>query len=144
MGRDRSDSCAIAPPPTPQLRRAPVCRRRRLWLAGAGYALFITTLAVGNGFVAPERGVRLNMLGHDFLPFYTAGTLVREGRHRELYHLDAIRAAEHRIADMVDLPLGVYRSDDARFFDPASVNSSVPCLLGNMRLAACCATRKPP
>jgi hypothetical protein len=106
LGRDRSDSCAIAPPPTPQLRRAPVCRRRRLWLAGAGYALFITTLAVGNGFVAPERGVRLNMLGHDFLPFYTAGTLVREGRHRELYHLDAIRAAEHRIADMVDLPLG--------------------------------------
>lgn len=85
------------PPPT-------LCRR--LWLAGGGFALFLVTLVVGNWFVAPERAVNLSMLGHDFLPFYTAGTFVREGRHRDLYDLPALRAAEGDIARAAGLEIG--------------------------------------
>ena len=46
------------------------------------------------------------MLGHDFLPFYTAGSLVREGRHRQLYDLDAVTAAERSTAADAGLELG--------------------------------------
>src|SRR5687767_5363168 len=46
------------------------------------------------------------MLGHDFLPFYTAGTMVREGRPHDLYDLAAIKAAEYETARQSHLDLG--------------------------------------
>ena len=72
--------------------------RKRLWLFGASVALFVLTLLIGNAFVAPDRALNSRMLGHDFVPFYAAGQLVREGHHHDLYDLHALRAAEQRIA----------------------------------------------
>src|SRR5438105_1228270 len=86
------------------LRRA--TPRRRMWECGIAVALVMITVAVGNAFVPPEKAVHVNLLGHDFLAFYTAGTFVREGRHGELYDLQAVRQFEHEIARSNGLELG--------------------------------------
>lgn len=45
-------------------------------------------------------------MGYDFLPFYAAGTFVREGNPRAMYDLDMIRARERQIATENGLQLG--------------------------------------
>jgi hypothetical protein len=80
--------------------------RKRLWLAGAGLALFLLTFVVGNGFIRRDRAVARADLGHDFLAFYTAATFVRDGHDRQLYDLDAVRQAESATARAAGIDLG--------------------------------------
>lgn len=46
------------------------------------------------------------MLGHDFLPFYTAGTFARTGHADQLYNLHAVRRFEQQVAAKNSLELG--------------------------------------
>jgi hypothetical protein len=62
------------------------------------WAIFIATLAVGNAFIARQRAVTANMLGHDFMPFYMAGTYVRQGRLGDLYDLPASKSYQQELA----------------------------------------------
>jgi hypothetical protein len=82
----------------------------RLWQGGIAVAIVVTTLAVANFVISPQRAVQSTMLGHDFLAFYTAGTFAREDRPQDLYDLDAVRAFEHQTARANQLEL-----DDASF-----------------------------
>lgn len=80
--------------------------RVRLWQVGG--LLAIWTLVVGGAnFVLPaDRAVTPAMLGHDFLPFYMAGTLVRQGRLDQLYDLETSQRFQRRIADTNGMRLG--------------------------------------
>jgi hypothetical protein len=80
--------------------------RKRLWLAGAGLAVFLLTFVVGNGVIRRDRAVTRADLGHDFLAFYTAATFVRDGRYHQLYDLDAVRRAEQATAHAAGIDLG--------------------------------------
>ena len=82
-------------------RQATPCER--LWISGGAIAVFLLTIVVGNHFVAPDRSVTREMLGHDFLAFYTAGSFVREGRAHDLYNLDAVRDFEQATAHAAGL-----------------------------------------
>ncbi len=88
----------------PALWRTPP--RRRLWLTGSAMAIFLLTLIVGNQFIPRSKAVTGSMLGHDFLPFYTAGTFLRQGRIHDLYNLDAVRDFEQSTAHGVGLEVG--------------------------------------
>jgi hypothetical protein len=85
-------------------RRASVCKR--LWMSGGVIAVFLLTLVIGNQFIAADRSVTREMLGHDFLAFYTAGSFVRDGRARELYNLDSVRDFEQSTAHSAGLEVG--------------------------------------
>ena len=84
--------------------RASVCKR--LWICGGCLAVFLGTIVIGNGFVAKDKSVTREMLGHDFLAFYTAGSLVREGRTRDLYNLDVVKNFEQATAHRAGLEVG--------------------------------------
>jgi hypothetical protein len=81
-----------------------VCRR--LWLGGLAAALFLGILLIGNAVITPGRSVRAQMLGHDFVAFYTAGSLVRQGHIDELYDIGAVGAFERRLDEQAHLDLG--------------------------------------
>lgn len=72
--------------------------RNHLWLGGGGIALFIITLAIGNAFQSDNRALTSQMLGHDFLAFYTGGTFARQGRFEQLYDLQTVKQFEHETA----------------------------------------------
>jgi len=80
--------------------------RRRLWRAGSLLALFISTFLVGNFFLPQDEKVTAKMLGHDFLVFYTAGTMARTGHFNELYDLTTINARESAIGQAAGLNIG--------------------------------------
>jgi hypothetical protein len=80
--------------------------RRRLWLAGSAMALFLVTLLIGNLCIPRDKAVTREMIGHDFLAFYTAGALVRQGQYRNLYNLDVVRDAEQSTAHTAGLEVG--------------------------------------
>ena len=80
--------------------------RKRLWLAGAGLALFLLTFVVGNGMIRRDHAVTRADLGHDFLAFYTGAAFVRDGRSRDLYDLEAVRRAESATARAAGIDLG--------------------------------------
>jgi hypothetical protein len=80
--------------------------RKRLWQFGIAMALLIVTLGAVNLFLPRHKSVAPEMLGHDFLPFYTAGLLVRSGCTDVLYDLGTIKAAEHEIAEKNGLEIG--------------------------------------
>lgn len=69
-------------------------------------ALFVATLLAAGGVVAPARSAPLDRIGHDFLPFYAAGSLVREGRGNQIYDVDTLRQREREIAESNHLALG--------------------------------------
>ena len=69
-------------------------------------ALFMMTVAVTNAFVGPDKAVTPSMLGHDFLPFYSAGTFVCNGMPDMLYDLPMTSATEHEIAAKNNLDIG--------------------------------------
>lgn len=80
--------------------------RKRLWkIAGAGLAV----LAVFLFFVVkwqmedPTPGLSQ---GHDLLPSYVAGKLVREGHARQMYDTDVVFAAERQIGQEARLSFG--------------------------------------
>jgi hypothetical protein len=80
--------------------------RRRLWQGGILLFAFLATLVIGNRFIPQDRAVPLDMLGRDFLPFYTAGTFAREGNFKALYDLDAVKQYEQAVAKVNGLELG--------------------------------------
>jgi hypothetical protein len=75
-------------------------------MSGGAIAAFLLTLVIGNQFIAADRSVTREMLGHDFLAFYTAGSFVRQGRARELYNLDSVREFEQATAHAAGLEVG--------------------------------------
>ena len=79
---------------------------KRLWMAGGILGVFLLTLVIGNNFAASDKSVTRQMLGHDFLAFYTAGSFVREGRARDLYNLNAVRDFEQATAQAAGLKVG--------------------------------------
>jgi hypothetical protein len=68
--------------------------------------LFVATVAVANGVLARDAGPAASRLGLDFLPFYAAGTFIRDGRPARMYDIDALRAREREIAAASGLALG--------------------------------------
>ena len=81
--------------------------RKRLWIGGSLLLWMTLTMAVANPYLSPPgQSVSRDMLGHDFLVFYAAGTLVREGRSDQLYDLDAIRRIEHEAGAAVGWSIG--------------------------------------
>jgi hypothetical protein len=91
--------------PIPHLLR-PTPLRKRLWQGGVALFVFIATVTVSNAFSHSDKAVTGNMLGHDFLAFYTAGTFVREGRYQELYNLESVKDFQHELAKKNGLELG--------------------------------------
>ena len=85
-------------------RRATLCKR--LWMSGGILAVFLLTIVIGNHFIAKDKSVTREMLGHDFLAFYTAGSFVLDGRSRDLYNLDAVRDFEQATAHHAGLEVG--------------------------------------
>ena len=61
-------------------------------------ALFVATSALWLCLVSPGFDACRRAFGRDFLAFYAAGTMVREGRGADLYDLDAIRRVEQHVA----------------------------------------------
>jgi alpha-1,2-mannosyltransferase len=80
--------------------------RRRIWKAAGLVAAFIFTLVIANGFLPYRRAVTRDMLGHDFLTFYSAGTFARAGQFDRLYDLSAIKAREAAIGHAAGLTVG--------------------------------------
>ena len=80
--------------------------RRRLWQAGILLFAFLATLVIGNRFIPSDRAIAVDMLGRDFLPFYTAGTFAREGNFKALYDLDAVKQYEQAVAKVNGMDLG--------------------------------------
>jgi len=72
--------------------------RRRLWQGGVLIFAFLMTLVIGNRHLPADQKVALDSLGRDFMPFYTAGTFVREGNHQALYDLESVKQFEHALA----------------------------------------------
>jgi len=68
--------------------------RQLLWKLASLLSLFMLTLLIGNRFVSPDKAVRRDMIGHDFLAFYSAGTLARTGQFQNLYDLTTIKRLE--------------------------------------------------
>jgi hypothetical protein len=86
------------------LRPAPL--RKRLWQGGGALLVLVLTFVIGNVFVSPDKAVNSQMLGHDFLAFYTAGTFARLQKFDLLYDLGAVREVEHAVARKNDLEIG--------------------------------------
>ena len=87
----------------------PHALRKSLWLGGLGVGLFLSILVAHEAEVRLSDGSSRLMLGEDFVPVYTAGTLVRQGRWAELYSIDSIARIEHQVVKDADLePLPVY------------------------------------
>lgn len=78
----------------------------RLWQGAGVVAAVVLTIVVANFLLPPDRSVGRKMLGHDFLAFYTAGTLVNEGRYDQLYNLSAARDIQQRVGAEHNLELG--------------------------------------
>ena len=70
--------------------------RKRLWQAGGLIAILIFTLWTGNLFLSKDKAFDVHMYGHDFLPFYTAGQLIRTGLGSNLYDPVLTRQLEHK------------------------------------------------
>lgn len=80
--------------------------RKRLWGGACAVALFVATSITGLLFLTPRYEACRRAFGHDFLAFYAAGTLVREGRAGELYDLDAVAALQRETAASAGLETG--------------------------------------
>ncbi|HEX8913322.1 MAG TPA: glycosyltransferase family 87 protein [Humisphaera sp.] len=92
----------------PALRRSSY--RRRLWMLAAGVALFLAIATGGEmarrAAAAPKTAADGGVFALDFIAFYTGGTFVREGRHRELFDIPAVAAYQHELARQNGADLG--------------------------------------
>jgi alpha-1,2-mannosyltransferase len=70
--------------------------QKRLWKVGGLIAIFQLTLAITNFFLPAGKTFDSHMYGHDFLPFYTAGQLVRSGHADQLYDPAAVASLERQ------------------------------------------------
>jgi len=77
----------------------------RLWQAGGLVAAIVLTVVVLNQLLPAEKSVGGEMLGHDFLAFYTAGTVVNNGNTGDLYSLSYANTFQHEIGRWFDLDL---------------------------------------
>lgn len=79
--------------------------RKRLWQCGLGFMLFLVTLVTFSHIAGPGTDL-LSTSGPDFLPSYTAGLFVRQGRFDLLMDMKAETAAQLRIRreSGLDLP----------------------------------------
>jgi alpha-1,2-mannosyltransferase len=68
----------------------------------------VATLLTANAVLAPHTAPLLSHVGHDFLPFYAAGSLLREGNPGAMYDVALLRVRERQIADAADLPHGSF------------------------------------
>src|SRR5688572_22254299 len=73
--------------------RRPERLRGRLWAAGGALALVALCLAAVEVARAVRQPAGQLSLGHDLLPSYTAGLLVREGRAHLLYDTQGFEQA---------------------------------------------------
>lgn len=80
--------------------------RVRLWQVGGLLAVLTLVLGSANLFLPADARVTASMLGHDFLPFYMAGTMARQGDIDALYDLQAARDFQQHLAQANDLVLG--------------------------------------
>ena len=100
--------------------------RYQLWFGGAWVGLFVLTIVIAQTIARSTDGSHQLSLGGDFLPAYAAGTLVREGRSRDVYRPAAVEQIERRIvgeADLAPLPFyGPYLNPPffAAFYAPLS------------------------
>ncbi len=78
----------------------------RWWQMCSLMGLFVACLVAGNAFLAGDRAVTRSMLGQDFLAFYTAASMVRDGHVDQLYDLQSARAFQQPIAAQAGLGLG--------------------------------------
>jgi hypothetical protein len=89
--------------------------RTRLWQAAGALVLLLATFAVANFVIPRDRAVTRDLIGHDFLAFYTAGTFARLGQFDSLYDLDAVRAFQRETAQRYGL---TFSGDVAPFWNP--------------------------
>ena len=80
--------------------------RRRLWQGGGLVGCFILSLIVTNFFLPSEKAATREMIGHDFLPFYAAGSFARTGQFQNLYDLTAIKLREQAVEQSAGLAVG--------------------------------------
>jgi hypothetical protein len=78
----------------------------RLWQAAFALWVFVITFIISNTFEPANKSVTSGMLGHDFLAFYTGGSLVRTHRLAELYNLTTIKEFEQTTAADAKLQVG--------------------------------------
>ncbi|HWB54005.1 MAG TPA: glycosyltransferase family 87 protein, partial [Tepidisphaeraceae bacterium] len=71
---------------------------KRYLLGGASLAIFLIVATVMNPWLPPEKQVNRQMMGLDFLSFYTAGVFAHQGRVGDLYDLADLRAFQKKIA----------------------------------------------
>lgn len=83
--------------------------RRRLWLLAGGVAMFLTIVGATAAFErahAPPAKDAAGQFALDFIAFYTGGTMVAEGRHRDLFDLHAVKKTQDAIAAREGADLG--------------------------------------
>jgi hypothetical protein len=80
--------------------------RTKLWRTGGLLAIFIGTMMIGNAIIPADKAVTWDMLGHDFLCFYFAGTSARTGHYEQLYDLPLTRDFEFKTGHDAKLQLG--------------------------------------
>jgi hypothetical protein len=88
----------MTPRPSPTL--------NRLWLAATALLTLLLSLVIGNALLPASKSLTSDMVGHDFLAFYTAGTFVREGRTHDLYRLDEVKSFQHGLAAREHIEIG--------------------------------------
>jgi hypothetical protein len=89
--------------------------RKLFWKAGGLLAAFVLTLAIANFFLPPDKAFDRHMFGHDFLPFYTAGELIRTGQAGHLYDPVLTRTLEHQTCQAAGL---VIHNEYGAFLNP--------------------------
>jgi alpha-1,2-mannosyltransferase len=70
---------------------------RRLWRIAIALALCACIFTVGQTIRRANAGEHRLAFGHDFLPSYTAGLLVREGHARSMYDRQIVQAYETQL-----------------------------------------------
>ncbi len=74
-----------------------------MWRGVFGVSLFVATF-IGQQAIELSRHPAAKLsLGHDLLPSYTAGVLVRAGRYRDLYDSPRFQRAERSVIDQANL-----------------------------------------
>jgi hypothetical protein len=79
---------------------------KRLWLAATALLTLLVSLVIGNALLPEAKRLTGNMVGHDFLAFYTAGSFVRDGRSHDLYRLERVKAFQHDLARREGIEIG--------------------------------------
>ena len=83
--------------------------RHRLWIGGSLLGLFVAVFVISQVIGRLQDPSTRLELGGDFVPAYAAGTLVRQGRSVDIYHIDAMQKVEHETVAAADLePLPFY------------------------------------